>query len=62
MTRRFVDLSIMLCNDVVSDPPFLKPEITYQTHADTAHELAMFFPASRRRTPPTAPASRHPNG
>lgn len=44
MTRRFIDLSITLCNDVVSDPPFLRPEITYQTHMDTAPELDMFFP------------------
>ncbi|NOW48951.1 hypothetical protein FHW96_005141, partial [Novosphingobium sp. SG751A] len=32
MTRRFIDLSITLCNDVITDPPFLKPEITYQRH------------------------------
>lgn len=44
MTRRFVDLSITLCNDVVSDPPFLRPEITYQRHGDTMGELAHFFP------------------
>ena len=44
MTRRFVDLSITLCNDVVSDPPFLRPEITYQRHDETMGELAHFFP------------------
>lgn len=44
MTRRFVDLSITLCNDVVSDPPFLRPEITYQTHGETMPELGHFFP------------------
>lgn len=43
-TRRFVDLSITLCNDVVSDPPFLRPEITYQAHGETMSELAHFFP------------------
>ena len=43
MTRRFVDLSITLENDVVSDPPFLRPKITYQTHDDTVGELAHFF-------------------
>ncbi|MBB3957769.1 hypothetical protein GGR38_004744, partial [Novosphingobium sediminicola] len=32
MTRHFIDLSITLCNDVITDPPFLKPEITYQQH------------------------------
>ncbi|GGD46216.1 cyclase family protein [Erythrobacter arachoides] len=44
MPRRFVDLSITLCNDVVSDPPFMRPEITYQSHADTVEELNTFFP------------------
>lgn len=43
MTRRFIDLSITLCNDVITDPPFLKPEITYQNHMETAGELDMFF-------------------
>jgi kynurenine formamidase len=44
MPRRYVDLSMTLSNDVVSDPPFLKPHITYETHADTRQELVDFFP------------------
>jgi len=44
MSRQFIDLSITLCNDVVSDPPFMRPEITYQTHAETVAEAAHFFP------------------
>jgi kynurenine formamidase len=44
MARRFIDLSITLCNDVVSDPPFMRPEITYQTHPETVGELGHFFP------------------
>ncbi len=48
MARRFVDLSITLCNDVVSDPPFLKPHIDYETHADTQHELEGFFPGVKQ--------------
>ncbi|MGC6330754.1 cyclase family protein [Rhizorhabdus sp. FW153] len=44
MPRRFVDLSITLCNEVVSDPPFLRPEITYQKHSETVGELGHFFP------------------
>lgn len=44
MAQRFVDLSIYLENDVVSDPPFMRPEITYQTHAETVEEAQMFFP------------------
>ena len=44
MPRRFVDLSIHLENDVISDPPFMRPEITYQTHSETIGEARHFFP------------------
>ena len=46
MARRYVDLSMTLENDIVSDPPFLKPTITYEVHADTRHELETFFPGA----------------
>lgn len=44
MSRKFVDLSITLDNDVVSDPPFMKPTITYETHQSTMANLAEVFP------------------
>lgn len=44
MSRRFVDLSIYLENDVVTDPPFMRPVIAYQTHAETMPEAGHFFP------------------
>lgn len=44
MARQFIDLSITLDNDVVSDPPFLRPKITYETHCETIKELQHFFP------------------
>lgn len=44
MTRRFVDLSITLENDVITDPPFLRPKITYSRHEETMTELQHFFP------------------
>ena len=44
MARSFVDLSITLCNEVVTDPPFMRPKITYETHRDTVKELQHFFP------------------
>jgi kynurenine formamidase len=43
MTRRFVDLSMTLENEIVSDPPFLKPHIEYEVHDDTRKELEFFF-------------------
>ncbi|WP_219893027.1 cyclase family protein [Aquisediminimonas profunda] len=46
MPRRYVDLSMTLSNDVISDPPFLKPHIDYETHKDTRHELENFFPGA----------------
>ena len=54
MTRRFVDLSITLCNEVVSDPPVLRPEITDQTHGETLQALGFFFPG--------VPAEQTPGG
>ncbi len=43
MPRRLVDLSIALDNDVISDPPQLKPEIEYFNHRQTAPQMAEFF-------------------
>ena len=39
-----VDLSIALENDVVADPPFMRPRIEYRTHERTAVEIAAAFP------------------
>jgi kynurenine formamidase len=44
MSRQFVDLSIYLENDVVTDPPFMRPKISYQGHQDTMREAGTFFP------------------
>lgn len=45
--RKIIDLSIAIDNDVISDPPPLRPKITYQTHADTVPQIASFFPGLR---------------
>lgn len=45
--RRFVDLSIYLENDVLSDPPMLAPKITYQTHAETVPEFMKLLPGTQ---------------
>src|SRR5262245_33250883 len=52
MPRRFVDLSIFLENDVLSDPPSFKPKIQYFTHANTVEQIAGFFPGLRREDLP----------
>lgn len=44
MPPRIIDLSIMLDNETVSDPPFMRPEIRYQSHRDTMKEANHFFP------------------
>ena len=44
MTRRIVDLSIFLENDVISDPEPFRPKIDYIDHKMSVPELAGFFP------------------
>jgi kynurenine formamidase len=44
MARRFVDLSITLENEIITDPPFMRPRITYQRHHETVTEAQHFFP------------------
>ena len=44
MARRFVDISMHLENDVISDPPGFGPEIEYYTHKDTAADVVGYFP------------------
>lgn len=59
---RIVDLSVMLDNHVITDPPFMRPKITHQTHGETMAELNHSSPASRRTRRPTGPASPQLNG
>lgn len=42
--HRIVDLSIAIDPEVITDPPFMRPSITRQTHGETVAEAAMFFP------------------
>ena len=52
MPRRFVDLSIYLENDVISDPAPFGPKIQYHKHADTAGQIAGFFPGLKKEDLP----------
>ena len=52
MNRRFVDLSIFLENDVLSDPPSFAPKIQYFTHDNTVEQVASFFPGLKREDLP----------
>ncbi len=49
MPRRFVDLSIYLENDVVSDPPSFKPHIEYITHQTSTADMLAFFPGLEKK-------------
>jgi len=52
MPRRFVDLSIFLENDVLSDPPAFAPKIQYFTHDQTYEQIAPFFPGLKKEDLP----------
>ncbi|HEY8905528.1 MAG TPA: cyclase family protein, partial [Rhodoferax sp.] len=52
MTRKFVDLSIYLENEVMSDPPGLGPKIEYFTHENTYAHIAPFFPGLKKEDLP----------
>jgi hypothetical protein len=55
--RRFVDLSIYLENDVLSDPPPLAPKITYQKHVDTLPEFMAMLPGTQPEDYPDGEAA-----
>lgn len=42
--RKIVDISMVIENDVPSDPPGLDPKITYHGHKEMASQMAAYFP------------------
>ena len=58
MPRKFVDLSIYLEKDVMSDPPAFTPEIEYFTHTNTCGQIEPFFPGLKREDLPVVVNTR----
>jgi len=54
--RRFIDLSIYLENDVVSDPDMMRPKIKYYRHQESFQGMAAFFPGLEREDLPDGEA------
>ena len=52
MPRKFVDLSIYLENDVLSDPPAFAPKIQYFKHDNTFEQIEPFFPGLKKEDLP----------
>ena len=44
MTRKIIDLSVPIENDVPSDPPIMEPTVHYMDHEQTVPQLTGFFP------------------
>jgi len=56
MARTFVDLSIYLENDVISDPEPYRPKIEYIDHRATVGDLVKFFPGIKPEDMPDGEA------
>lgn len=56
MARNFIDLSIYLENDVISDPPPFRPQIEYIDHKASVPDLTAFFPGLREEDLPDGEA------
>lgn len=47
MARRIVDISIPIENQVLSDPPHLRPQITYFEHTGSVQSMLKYFPGAQ---------------
>lgn len=53
---QFIDISIPLENDVISDPEPYTPQITYMGHDDTFEQIEPFFPGLKKEDLPDGEA------
>ena len=56
MTRRIIDISMPLENDVISDPQPFSPKITYIDHEQSYAQMAPFFPGLKKEDLPDGEA------
>ena len=56
MPNKFIDISIFLENDVISDPPIYRPKINYIDHKTSAPDLLGFFPGLNQNELPEGEA------
>jgi len=56
MSRRIIDISMHLENDVISDPPPFSPKIKYMDHEMTFPQMAPFFPGLNKEDLPDGAA------
>ncbi len=56
MPRQFIDLSIPLENDIVSDPPPFAPKIRYLDHQASVEQMCAFFPGLTQNDLPAGEA------
>lgn len=52
MTKKFIDISIAIENNDVSDSPLTRPSITYVNHQESVPDLLGFFPGLTREELP----------
>jgi kynurenine formamidase len=56
MSRKLIDISVYLENDGLSDPPFMRPSVTYINHQESVPDLLQFFPGLTRNDLPEGAA------
>lgn len=56
MPRQFVDISMPIENEVISDPPPYNPKINYFNHHQSYEQMAPFFPGLKKEDLPDGEA------